>query len=331
MVTVAVLSGSIVMMAYPMLRPEMHPKVDGPAPLHAAAAGRARRLPARGLRELPHPDGAAAAHRGDALRGGGRGATPRPASSPTTTRSSGARSAPARTWPSRADQAPRLLAPGPLREPAGRGAALQHARLRFWMKASKLDPAAVAGAHATRSRWACPTRRSRSPPPAASRARPRWTRLVAYTPRSGTRSRSRRRAGGFDVELDAPNPLGELAAGDRRGGRRSGRERLRRLPRRRGARRRTSAPSLVDDDVPRRSPATCTDGGVLRHHQGRQRREEGARPARAWPTAACRPSAPSSRTTDIWSIVACSATQKAPRGRASARDTRSASTTGRRH
>ena len=126
MVTVAVLAGSIVMMAYPMLRPDMHPKLENLRPFTRAAARRPRRLPARGLRELPHPDGAAAAHRGHALRRllEGRRVLLRP---PLPLGLEAHRPGPG----ARRGQAPGRLAPGPLRERPGGRAALQHAALRL--------------------------------------------------------------------------------------------------------------------------------------------------------------------------------------------------------
>ena len=68
-VTLTVLAGSIAMMAYPMFRSDMHPKVEGLVPLTALELAGARRLPARGLRELPHADGPPAAERGGPLQG----------------------------------------------------------------------------------------------------------------------------------------------------------------------------------------------------------------------------------------------------------------------
>ena len=122
------------------------------AGLHAAGAGRARHLHPRGLLSLPQPDDPHAARRGRALRAvlaGGRVAS-------TTTRCSGARSAPDPTWRGSATSI-RTTGRWPLVDPRDAGAGIGDAGLRL-PAAHPLEVAEPAGAAARRcAPSACPT------------------------------------------------------------------------------------------------------------------------------------------------------------------------------
>jgi len=137
-VVVTVLVGSIATMAYPMLRPDMHPQAGDPQALHAAAAGRARRLPAGELPATPHPDGA----RRCAPRCCATGTSPRRASSPTITRSSGAPSAPGPTWAREGGKRPDAWHVAHYENPQAIAPRSNMPTYR-WLKTAKLDLATV--------------------------------------------------------------------------------------------------------------------------------------------------------------------------------------------
>ena len=182
MVTVAVLAGSIVMMAYPMMRPEMHPKLENLRPFTALQlAGR----------DVYQREGCVNCHtqtvrplRTEVMRYGeyskaGEFAYDRPflwgskRTGPDLAREGGKRPD---SWHQAHYENPQAVVPRSNMPGYG------------WMKAEQARPRLGEGPHGRRS--GCPTRPSRSPssPPA-----PRWTRSSPTPSSWGTRSRRRRR------------------------------------------------------------------------------------------------------------------------------------------
>ena len=303
---VVVLAGTIATMAYPMLRTEMHLKVEGLVPLTALELA-GRHVPARGLRELPHADRPTAAERGGPLQG-------EPPAEPSGRYSLAGEFAydhpflwgSKRTGPDLAFEGwlKSGLAVRALRGPAGGRAAFQHARVRV--------PEGAPGGrgrdapHARAPHAGCRTRTPISrAPPGSSRARPTWTRSSRTCCRSGRRSTAAGR-GRRDRSRGA-EPARHRHRGDREGQALRGAG-LRRVSRRRGARpggRRTE-PHRRRVPRPEGRPARR---GLLRDDQGRQRREAAARPA-GLADGGMQAYGSELSDEDIWSIVAWLRNQK---------------------